>query len=172
MLVLAGAIPLMVLGRSPGAEAHGVSVQHRSGVEIEARYDTGSPMGNAQVAVFAPEQPETPVMTGTTDDDGTFWFVPPAEHPTGIWEVQVRLAGHGALLQVPVGADRGSAGPVASLTPLQRGLMGAIGIWGFVGTALFFSRRAAPISVASSAPPAAPPAPLPSSLTDDSHAHS
>ena len=60
-------------------------------------------MAAAQVSVFAPDDVETPWITGTTDPAGNFAFVPdPAQ--SGRWEVQVRLAGHGEIVYVPLEA--------------------------------------------------------------------
>ncbi len=180
-------LPLLLSVRMMSAEAHGAQIRHRKGVAVEARYDTGEPMADAQVAVFAPGQPETPVLTGTTDGDGLFWFVPEADSAgdvtPGLWDVQVRLAGHGALLKVPISAEQrgqsatGRSGDSDAVTPLQRMVMGAVGIWGFVGTALFFSRRSsqaagAPSPGAAVAPPMQSPLVVHTPLTDDSHAHS
>lgn len=157
------ALPLLWFVPGRPAVAHGAQMRHRMGVEVEARYDTGAPMAHAQVAVFAPHRPEAPVLTGKTDGTGMFWFVPetviadqeaPNALASGIWEVQVRLAGHGALLKVPVASEAqgeasGTAASGLAVTPLQRFVMGAAGLWGFVGTALFFSRRSASGAAAS-----------------------
>jgi nickel transport protein len=154
------------LGWSLSVLAHGVQVQHQfvSGIEIQARYDTGEPMGEAQVAIYAPNQPTEPWMTGTTDAEGRFMFTPDASQP-GNWEVMVRQAGHGDIISIPIeaealaadpagdpptpdqGPDQGEPSTQATLTnqpgelsPVQRWItIGAV-IWGFIGTALFFSR--------------------------------
>ncbi|WP_035987757.1 carboxypeptidase regulatory-like domain-containing protein [Leptolyngbya sp. KIOST-1] len=153
------------------ALAHGVVLEHRqvNSIEVLAQYDTGEPMANAQVLVYAPDQPSEAWQQSTTDEEGRFTFVPPADRP-GNWEVMVRQAGHGGIVSIPVeagvaaGADASPAAegttaaepdaPVAatppatssvlapntSLSPAQRAItIGAV-IWGFVGTALFFAR--------------------------------
>ncbi|MGK7911248.1 MAG: carboxypeptidase regulatory-like domain-containing protein [Synechococcus sp.] len=88
---------------SPASWAHGVNVTHDAGeaVRVQASYDSGEPMAAAQVSVFAPGNVETPWITGTTDPTGNFAFVPDFTQ-TGRWEVQVRLAGHGDIVYVPV----------------------------------------------------------------------
>lgn len=124
--------------------AHGVEIDYteRTAVEITARYDSGDPMAGAQVAVFAPDNPAEPWLTGVCDDLGRFYFVPDPQIP-GLWEVQVRQAGHGALVRVEAG-ESGVAPPAAAgLTTAQKVLMAAAVIWGLIGTALFFSRRRA-----------------------------
>ncbi|NJL49854.1 MAG: carboxypeptidase regulatory-like domain-containing protein [Leptolyngbyaceae cyanobacterium SM2_5_2] len=138
---------------TPGL-SHGVSIQHQtvSSVEIQASFDSGEPMKEAQVVVYAPDNPTEPWMKGTTDAEGRFVFTPDAAQP-GNWEVAVRQAGHGEILSIPVGAELASADPSSpalgqsvstssapELSPVQRWItIGAV-IWGFIGTALFFSR--------------------------------
>lgn len=151
---------LCLVGWQSRAIAHGVAIEYRAtqAYEIKAAYDTGDPMTNAQVAVFAPTDPAKPWLTGTTDAAGRFVFSPSAP---GNWEVQVRQAGHGDILVIPV--ESGSAAPVPAVsssngesatnppraagsvgtyTPLQKGVMIGSVIWGCVGTALFFGRGA------------------------------
>jgi nickel transport protein len=158
--------PWVSLGWSPSVLAHGVQIQHQivSGIEIQARYDSGEPMEEAQVTVYAPDRPTEPWMTGTTDTAGRFMFTPDKTQP-GNWEVMVRQAGHGNVLSIPVEAEALAADPAGEtltpdqspgqgepstqatltsqpgeLSPVQRWVtIGAV-IWGFIGTALFFSR--------------------------------
>ncbi len=151
-----------------GAIAHGANIQYKStnALQINATYDSGQPMSNAQVTIYAPDDPATPWLTGTTDEKGGFIFVP---DPTkvGNWEVKVRQAGHGAMITIP-GAIPGGNSPSSlnqnepnaanqsvtqnqqsvannvankNYTPMQKGLMIVSVVWGFVGTALFFSRK-------------------------------
>jgi nickel transport protein len=121
--------------------AHGVNIEYTSDVTIEiiARYDTGTPMAEAQVAVYAPDEPSTPWLTGVCDEEGRFSFTPDTSRP-GIWDVQVRLAGHGGMIHIPVGETAAAAGG-GGFSHLQIGLMSACVVWGTVGTALYFSRR-------------------------------
>ncbi len=144
--------------------AHGAHIEYQptESIQIQARYDSGEPMKEAQVIVYAPDNPSEPWTQGTTDDQGRFVFAPDATQP-GNWEVAVRQAGHGDIVAIPVGAeastvaenDPGASGaeaapteevqPVAApqtaqISPVQQGItIGAV-IWGFVGTALFFAR--------------------------------
>ncbi|MFQ4140455.1 carboxypeptidase-like regulatory domain-containing protein [Nodosilinea sp. PGN35] len=152
--------------------AHGVVLEHRQvgSVEVVAQYETGEPMANAQVVVYAPDNPTEAWQQGTTDDQGRFSFVPDETLP-GSWEVMVRQAGHGGVMTIPVSAamadgappgepDEASDSPAraegtelepnsgpnsvisprTSLSPVQRGITIGSVIWGFVGTALFFAR--------------------------------
>lgn len=132
--------------------AHGVAIEHRrtSAIEIRAAYDSGEPMANAQVTVYAPSNPTTPWLEGTTTEEGTFIFVPDRAI-AGNWDVKVRQSGHGDLVSIPV--EKMEADPAAdqaqasnrwqgeNYTPLQKVMMAALGIWGFIGTALFFARN-------------------------------
>lgn len=125
------------------AFAHGAHIQARttSAVEIQAAYDSGEPMAIAEVQVFAPDDPNTPVYNGTTDDDGKFSFIPTAP---GNWEVAVRQAGHGDIAVIPVEAEGMIASSFANdtgLSPLQRIVVSGAVTWGCVGTALYFWRR-------------------------------
>ena len=122
--------------------AHGVRIQYAVDmtVEILAAYDSGEPMAGAQVSVYAPDEPSTPWLTGACDNEGRFSFMPDTSKP-GTWAVQVRLAGHGGIVHIPIGESSATAGGVGGYTPLQIVLMAVCVIWGSVGTALYFSRR-------------------------------
>jgi nickel transport protein len=140
---LALLVVLAVLGQGSRAIAHGAKINYQStqALEIQANYESGEPMANAQVTVYTPGSSE-PWLKGTTDDKGRFAFSPDATKP-GSWEVKVRQAGHGGIVNIPVAAkggvslNRGSTGN----TPIQTAAMAASVIWGFVGTAFFFARR-------------------------------
>ncbi|URR35422.1 DUF4198 domain-containing protein [Thermosynechococcus sp. HN-54] len=139
----------------PKALAHGVDLRYQPQqvIRITARYDSGQPMADARVQVFAPDRPQTPAMTGTTNAQGEFQFVP--DRP-GQWQVQVRQAGHGGLLTIPV-ATSGQGTTEAAIavapktpatvslsqyTPAQITVMVLAVLWGAIGTACFaWSRR-------------------------------
>lgn len=139
------------LGDAAPSLAHGTNIQHQitSAVKIQAAYDTGEPMAEAQVSVYAPDDPQQPWMTGLTNEQGEFIFTPD-NTLSGNWEVQVRQAGHGDIVTIPWDASASDTAAVAAnntatastgYTTAQLLLMGATGVWGLVGTALFFSRR-------------------------------
>lgn len=143
-LTLPGGVLLLSLAASP-VLAHGAAIEGSlvPGIAVRAAYDTGEPMTGGQVSVFAPSNPVEPWLTGVSDDEGRFGFVPdPREE--GVWAVQVRQAGHGAIVHVRVGAAGADVEPAPSpatgLDPLQRALAAAAVVWGFIGTALFFWR--------------------------------
>jgi nickel transport protein len=152
-------VVISVFGGSTRAIAHGVRMQAREtqAIEVNAEYDTGEPMAEAQVTVYAPNDPATSWLEGTTDKNGNFIFTPDSSQ-SGNWSVQVRQAGHGGIVNIPIEGNQAqaegngttatesssseqvvSAGS-ANYTPLQMFLMGAAGVWGFIGTALFFMR--------------------------------
>ena len=127
----------------PGkALAHGVNIEYTSHVEITivARYDTGEPLAGAQVVVYAPDDAAAAWLTGTCDDEGRFSFTPDTSKP-GIWDIQVRLAGHGGMVHIPVGEGTATTGKIGGYSHLQLTLMVACVIWGSIGTALYFSPR-------------------------------
>lgn len=126
--------------------AHGASVDvaQVQAIGVLARYDTGAPMADAQVTVFAPDAPEQPWLTGRTDAAGRFVFRPGDSF--GRWTVQVRQAGHGAMGHVMLGTDDTRLAPdqpatrPATQSWPQRLLMVACVLWGCVGTALYATR--------------------------------
>jgi nickel transport protein len=141
--VLPFVVLLLVLLSTTTALAHGARIDYtvNMAIEIVAAYDSGEPMAEAQVTIYAPDDLETPWLTGTTDDEGRFIFTPDSAIP-GTWDVQVRQAGHGDIVHIPVGEGVTSAGSTG-FTTVQIILMSACVVWGFVGTALYFSRRKA-----------------------------
>ena len=134
VLILGLVLPIKAL-------AHGADIEYTvdMAIEIVATYDNGEPMAGAQVTIYAPDAPSTPWLTGVCDDEGRFTFVPDTSKP-GIWVVQVRQAGHGDIVHIPIGEGAMVAGSTGGYTPLQIVLMAACVVWGSVGTALYFSR--------------------------------
>jgi nickel transport protein len=129
------------LAPAGSAYAHGSRIEYTISTVVEtvATFDSGEAMAGAQVAVYAPGDPTTPWLTGVCDDEGRFVFTP---DPTtsGTWDVQVRQAGHGDIVHIPIGAGAASAGG-GGFSPAQIVVMAACVMWGFAGTALFLSRK-------------------------------
>jgi len=124
-------------------DAHGVDITAVpvNAIEIVAFYDSGQPMAGGQVAIYMPDEPVEPWLTGTCDDLGRFVFVPDYSRP-GLWEIKVRLAGHGDLIRFEVlAAEEVIPAGQGGLSLLQKILMALVVAWGAVGTALYFSRR-------------------------------
>lgn len=141
--ILAALAPAQALGHAAELVA-----EHRAAVAVTARYDTGTPMAEAQITVFAPDDPASPWLQGLTDGDGRFVFVP--DDQAGRWSVRVRQAGHGAIVHLDLDgpAATASATPVlatagAGPTTPQKLIMAASLVWGCIGTALYFRRRGA-----------------------------
>ena len=140
-------LAVMALLAAGPAAGHGafVDVREVPAVAVDARYDTDEPMAEAQVSVFAPDDPTQPWRVGQTDAAGRFVFVP--DDRAGRWAIQVRQAGHGAMGYVEVrtatatGVSLTTSG-AAGLDPMQRLLMVACVAWGCIGTALYFRRTA------------------------------
>jgi len=135
-------LAILGLGLPTPALAHGARIQYTVNVAIElvATYDNGDPMAGAQYVIYAPDDPSTPWLAGECDDEGRFSFTPDSSRP-GTWVVQVRQAGHGDIVHIPVGQDTTVAGSTGGYTTLQIVLMAACVVWGSVGTALYFSPR-------------------------------
>lgn len=141
-------LALIVLPKK--ALAHGANIEYResSAITIQAKYDDGQPMTNAQVVIYAPSDRTIPWLKGTTDDDGSFSFIPDAApENVGNWDVKVRQSGHGDITSIPVmngnlakGTNPRVLSAGAGYSPSQKIVMAAAVGWGFVGTALFFSR--------------------------------
>ncbi len=93
---------LMALSGVFGAgavRAHGVVLEvmfapDSGTLTVTAAFDTGEILDEAQVAVFAPSNLINPWLTGVTDSDGAFSFMPDFDDE-GEWTIQVRKAGHG-----------------------------------------------------------------------------
>lgn len=142
-LILLTALPKQVL-------AHGANIEYRqtSAISIQAKYDDGTPMAKAQVVIYAPSDRATPWLKGTTDESGNFTFVPDTDAENlGDWDVKVRQSGHGDITSVPITGElaENTADPQlmsddSGYTSTQKAVMAAAVGWGFIGTALFFSR--------------------------------
>ena len=136
--------------------AHGSKITYTqtSAIAIQASFEDGTPMKNAQAVVYSPQDPTTPWLTGTTDEKGQFTFVPDPSL-LGNWDVKIRQSGHGDIISIPLvegGIISGweeqpniSANGVVSsnseLTSWQKLMMSITSVWGFIGTAFFFSRN-------------------------------
>jgi nickel transport protein len=133
---------ISLLSATP-ALAHGTEYELLDGgvVGVRATFDTGRPMANAPVLIFAPGESGVQLTT-TTDRRGVVCFAPDR---AGLWVLQVRAeGGHGlrvnleveeSMLAAPTG--RGSS----SFSTWQKLVMAVCVLWAFTATALFFRRR-------------------------------
>jgi nickel transport protein len=144
------ALVLMLGALLPGpalAHAAFLSAQEVQAISIRGQYDTGAPMNGAQVTVYAPDNPAQPWTTGTADALGRFLLFPDRSL-TGRWTIQMRQAGHGAIIHVEIGERTTSTASLTAIaatgsdqSPLQRVLMVVLVAWGALGTGLFVMRN-------------------------------
>ena len=83
--------------------AHNTILEYQAteAIAINAKFDNGQPMKNAQVVIYAPDNPTVPWSKGSTDEAGKFTFIPDYQK-TGNWTVKIRLAGHGSVINIPI----------------------------------------------------------------------
>ncbi|MBN1565964.1 MAG: hypothetical protein JXA10_19140 [Anaerolineae bacterium] len=138
-------------------------------VTITAAFDSGEAMSEGQVTVYTPDNAKTPWLTGLCDAEGRYAFIVDTTN-LGTWEIQVRQAGHGDWVRIPVEADMvqladspadadsageaektpiitdvsGTSGGSSDFSPSQIVIMAVSVIWGLIGTALYFSSRKKP----------------------------
>ena len=88
------------------AQAHNVETNYilssQNELEIQVMYSTGEPFEAAPVKIYSPTDSETPVLEGTTDEDGRFAFEADAETDPGDWKMKIGELGHADILLVPV----------------------------------------------------------------------
>ena len=132
--------------------AHGANIEYRQtpAIAIQAKYDDGSPMANAQVVIYAPSDRSTPWLKGETDGQGNFSFIPDSDpQNAGNWDIKVRQSGHGDITSIPINQNQTEnvsqtqtqmMSADAGYSATQKAVMAAAVGWGFIGTALFFAR--------------------------------
>jgi len=107
LAVLVSAVATCAVVSWPGvARSHGVTTDYglnlfTNELNLTATYGTGEPMQGATVKIYAPDQPDTPWMETTTDDQGRFSFLPDSKLE-GEWKVEIEQEGHEDILYVPV----------------------------------------------------------------------
>ena len=163
-----GLMAAYILHPIPTTFAHNTIIEYQAteAIAIEAKFDDGKAITNAQVVVYAPDNPTQPWKKGLTDDEGKFAFIPDYNNQ-GNWTIKVRSAGHGSVITIPIQSlssaqknnnldnqekvsispgeklpyQLSSAQNTQQLSLPQKLMMATMGSWGFVGTALFFSRK-------------------------------
>lgn len=123
--------------------AHGTKFEYsaKNSFEIIATYDDGTPLSEAQVTIYSPNDPSNAWGTGVCDTKGHYIFTPDPSI-AGNWSIQIRKAGHGGILNIPVSQNADtSVKNSTAYSPGQITLMMIAIIWGFVGTALYFKRE-------------------------------
>jgi hypothetical protein len=97
--------------------------------EVTTQFATpdGKPLADAEVRVFAPGDPKTPVVTGSTDASGKFIFDADRD---GLWSAEARTADQIARVVIRVGGD---GQPRTWLSPLlvigTLAILAGIAIW-------------------------------------------
>jgi hypothetical protein len=97
--------------------------------EVTAQFATpdGNPMADAEVHVFAPGDPKTPVVTGRTDSAGKFVF---GADRDGFWMAEAQGGGQVARIMIRVG---GESQPQNRISPLLvigvLAILLAVAIW-------------------------------------------
>jgi len=89
--------------------AHGVRINHTidastGAITITAAFDTGEVLNEAAVVIFAPNDLMNPWSTDVMDETGSYTFIPDYSIE-GFWDIQVRKAGHGGLINVEITGD-------------------------------------------------------------------
>jgi hypothetical protein len=89
----------------PPADALDLFASH----EVTAQFATadGKPMAGAEVRVFAPGAPNTPVATGHTDAAGKFVF---GADRDGMWSAEARTSDQIARIMIRVGSGSSPSG--------------------------------------------------------------
>jgi nickel transport protein len=134
---------LICLPSAAPAFAHGTEYELLDGgvVGVRASFDTGQPMANAPVLIFAPGENRVRLTT-TTDSRGVVCFAPDR---AGVWVLQVRSeGGHGLRVNLEVDESMLAASTVRGVgvfSTWQKLVMAICVLWGFVATALYFRRR-------------------------------
>ena len=107
-LVVALAICLALFGFPSQVLAHQVETFYsmKDQLEFQSTFSTGEPFVGATVEIYAPNNPDEPWMTTTTDEEGRFAFMPDESIP-GDWEISIedQDQGHADYWTVPVGSQ-------------------------------------------------------------------
>ena len=122
-----------------GTDIH-LNVVDNNQIEVNAVFDTGEPMSEAQIIVYAADDPERAWHTGTADSNGTYLF-PVDTTISGDWAMTIRTAGHGELLHfnvnnrgvISIGLNAGRPGWQTAVSALL-----VVGLLG--GVAYFFNQ--------------------------------
>ena len=129
------ALFLVILVSPIIAYAHGAKIEYNANMsyELVAKYDSGEPMANAQIIVYAPDDLANPWTKGLADENGRYIFSPDFSKK-GIWAIQARYGGHGANINIEIGEEASLAGSTG-YTWIQKLIMAASVVWGMIGTA-------------------------------------
>ena len=133
----------MALLISSDLYAHGTEYEVLSEgvIGIKALFDTGDPMSDSEVIIFAPASTDVYYRTNT-DRNGIVGFRP--DRP-GLWIIQVRdKCGHGMRINLDVddsGKVSGAAGNSSGTSFVQKIVMAICVIWGFYWHGILFQTQ-------------------------------
>lgn len=121
--------------------AHGSNITYKrmNTYALHGSFDDGTAMSDAQIIIFSPTNPETPWLTTSADADGNYLFVPD-EDLTGEWTIQFRSAGHGDMISI--NTEESIVSQSSTMNFSQKLLVGLAILWGFIGTSLYFRKKA------------------------------
>lgn len=150
------ALPIALLAIAtiaPKAAAHMIETDFslfEQELEFTSTFSTGEPVEDAQVRIYAPDNPDEPWGELTTDETGSFSFVPDASIP-GDWEIRIEKdLGHGDIWTVPVNAMGIDYENISSVEPETPSLFaqanplvvaGVLGLGTCMGIAAYASRK-------------------------------
>lgn len=119
--------------------AHGVRITHTidevtGEITVVAEFDTGTPLAEGQISIFAPSDPITPWQTNTVDEQGRYTFLPDYSDE-GFWEIQVRQAGHGGLISVELDSSMAPSDAAATTNSIAVGELDGGAVYTITGDA-------------------------------------
>ncbi|MBP0012662.1 MAG: carboxypeptidase regulatory-like domain-containing protein [Roseofilum sp. SBFL] len=101
------AVLLSIVSLPKVALAHSVETDYQSmsdRLEIQSMFSSGEAFEGAPVVVYAPNDPTTPWLETTTDENGEFVLQPDPSIP-GEWSVEIGEGGHWDNIIVPVSGE-------------------------------------------------------------------
>lgn len=129
---------IFVLNNSNFVYGHGAEIEYTKSTayKITAEFDSGKPMSNAQIIIYAPDNPKEPWEVGKSNEEGVYLFTPDTSKK-GQWFIQARLASHGASINIDIDEST-LVSDTSGYSNGQMILMLASLVWGCIGTALYF----------------------------------
>ena len=124
-LLLPALLSLGTLGIAGPALAHSVETNYilsdQAEFEIQVMFSTGEPFEEAPVQIYSPDNPETPLLEGTTDEEGRFAFQPDESAELGEWKMKIGELGHADILFVPISENGIEIDQVSTGMPTNNG---------------------------------------------------
>ncbi|MGB1252691.1 MAG: hypothetical protein ACPG8W_18905 [Candidatus Promineifilaceae bacterium] len=135
---------LVLLAFVPTAWAHGTNIGvtvDGSTVQIEARFETGEPMSEAQIIVYTPNDPETPWLSGAADVEGAYSFDVDTTL-VGEWAVTIRTGGHGEIVHLNVNRNGTiQVDQPSERNPIVTAIVAGVVVAGLGGVAYYFNQK-------------------------------